>query len=96
MTEHACRYSPWGREPLPTPASASAPGIAIRLPEAVYSILLLAAAHDGVSPAKLIDRLVCDRAEAIGLSVLADENERLLTQRHDNSRLKTCRGGDHG
>lgn len=66
----ARRYTPWGVEPVAP--SAVAPGIAIRLPESVYSILLLAASHDGVSPSKLIERLVCAHAETIGLAVLVD------------------------
>ncbi|MFN4098180.1 MAG: hypothetical protein ACK4GT_00250 [Pararhodobacter sp.] len=90
----ARRYTPWGGEAVAP--SAAAPGIAMRLPESVYSILLLAASHDGVPPSKLIERLVCAHAETIGLAVLADENERLLTQGHDNSRANSCRGGDHG
>ena len=90
----ARRYTPWGGEPVET--GAAAPGIGLRLPESVYSILLLAASHDGVSPSKLIERLVCAHAETIGLALLVDENERLLTQGHDNSRANSCWGGDHG
>lgn len=90
----ARRYSPWGGEPVET--NAAAPGVGMRLPESVYSILLLAASHDGVTPSKLIERLVCAHAETIGLALLADENERLVTQGHDNSRRISCRGGDHG
>ncbi|MGY6709740.1 MAG: hypothetical protein ACXIVF_15580 [Rhizobiaceae bacterium] len=59
-------YTPWGREPIP---AAETP---LQLSDAVLTILHLAAAHDGVSPEKLIERLVCARAEAIGLSALVD------------------------
>ena len=42
------------------------------LSESATAILALAAAHDGVAPAQLVTRLVCQRAEAIGLAKLLD------------------------
>lgn len=83
-------YTPWGREPIP---AAETP---LQLSDAVLAILHLAAAHDAVSPSKLIERLVCEHAATIGLSALVDEYERWLTERHGNSRDHSCRGGDHG
>ncbi|NMG39837.1 hypothetical protein GRZ55_11335 [Chelativorans sp. ZYF759] len=100
MSSEACRYAPWGREKLVqqdiAPGVDPRPGIDLRLPETVWPLLILAAAHDGVSPAKLVEQLVCARCEMIGLSALYAEHDRALTSRHGNSRAHSCRGGDHG
>ena len=85
----AALSTPWGKHELP---EAGDDMVSIRLPAATISILYLAAAHDGVSPGTLIGRLVCERAEAIGLGALADEHERRREGCHGNSKGKSGHG----
>ncbi len=58
--------------PLQAPAGSAAESIPVLLSQSAYAILLLAAAHDGVSPEELVTRLVCQHAQRIGISALGD------------------------
>jgi hypothetical protein len=62
-------------------AILTGPAVAVRLSDPTAMLLRLVASHDGLPVAQAIDRLVCARAEAIGvpalLSVSPGENSPL-------------------
>lgn len=75
-------------------AVETAPSLSFVLSDSATTILRLAAAHDGVSEAALVTRLVCQHAERVGLPGLLDAGSGDICAVPDFARpnvKRTCR-----